>query len=154
MSGIYEEEGQGFIKSKVVKFLMSYQSFSYSSRPCCARQHSQLSTLHTLQYASTGHLQSTIALKLQISFLFDSNTVIREWFCSRTLLYSSKCKVSLQRVVAGPESRQCSAGPRPVIGRSSAPPRAAIGWRRQLGRALGSRGAAAVSGGSQHLVSI
>ena len=31
---------------------------------------------------------------------------------------------------------------------------AAIGWRRQLGRALGSRGAAAVSGGSQHLVSI
>ena len=133
---------------------MSYQSFSYSSRPCCARQHSQLSTLHTLQYASTGHLQSTIALKLQISFLFDSNTVIREWFCSRTLLYSSKCKVSLQRVVAGPESRQCSAGPRPVIGRSSAPPRAAIGWRRQLGRALGSRGAAAVSGGSQHLVSI
>ena len=32
--------------------------------------------------------------------------------------------------------------------------RAAIGWRRQLGRALGSRGAAAVSGGSQHLVSI
>ena len=72
------------------------------------------------------------------------NTVFRKWFSGVADYYctapSARCPYSEQWL----GRRAASA----VRGR------AAIGWRRQLGRALGSRGAAAVSGGSQHLVSI